>query len=48
LKLDIFGSSGLKRAKIGQINFSIFDNDAVNANAVGEWVLYLKMTGIKE
>lgn len=30
------------------INFSIFDNDADNANAVGEWVLYLKMIGIEE
>ena len=29
------------------INFSIFDND-LNVSNVDDWVLYLKMTGIKE
>ena len=30
------------------INFTIYDNDLVNINDVDDWVLYLKMTGIKE
>lgn len=30
------------------INFGVYDNDANNVNAIDDWVLYLKMTGIEE